>query len=150
MGPERPVPSRLCGAGGADKYGLTVEMFVPETVAEVAPTDPAFLAYMGLACVVVAVGLSIAGVQLLVTCETSSNTSSFSGNSVSCSFPFQGYGIAFLYMASLVAILGFVAFARCRTLSGMQYSWNPHAVAGLLAGASTFMLLFALVVTGIV
>ena len=123
-------------------------MEVRETVAEVPAPDVGFLPYWWMTFVILAVGLFVVGVQLLVTCEPGHITSGFSGGSVTCSYPFQGYGFAFLYASSLVVILGFVELARYRNLRGKPYSWNPYVVGGMLASGSTALLLLALLVTG--
>ena len=117
-------------------------------MAEVPAPDAGLLPYLGMILAVVSVGLFVVGVQLLVTCRPGLITSSFSGDSVRCSYPFQGYGLAFLYASSLAAILVFIELVRYRTLRGRSYSWNPYVVGGMLASGSTALLLLALLVTG--
>ena len=108
-------------------------------------SDPESLAYLGVSLVVVAVGLSVAGVQLLVTCEPGA----IAGNAVTCSYPFQGFGLAFLYAGGMVASLGFVAFARQRIARGVSPSWSPHVVGAMIAAGCSFLYLIALFLTGL-
>jgi hypothetical protein len=60
---------------------------------------------------VLSVGLLVIGVLLLTTCQTVTTVGPFS-TSVGCEYPFQGYGLVFLYLAALVTILSANLLAR--------------------------------------
>lgn len=66
---------------------------------------------VGLSLVICAVGLFMAGVQLLTTCKTTVNTSVLP-NTLSCVYPFQVDAFAFIYVAILFAITAGNVFAH--------------------------------------
>src|SRR5579864_5367235 len=63
----------------------------------------------GLAFAALAVGLLVIGVQLLTTCETTYDRIT---GAVSCPYPFQGYGLVFLYASALAIIVSVNLFGR--------------------------------------
>jgi hypothetical protein len=111
-------------------------------MAEGAERDAETYALLSILLAVLAVGLFVAGVDLLVTCEASMGTLPFGGTTVTCSFPFQGYGVLFLYAGSLVAVASSASLTQFRMLRGHKYDWDRRALfGGAVAGLTVFFLL---------
>lgn len=89
---------------------------IMRTVAQEQPPKDltALLRGLATATATLAVGLMILGVMLLVTCETVP-VSAFSPAS-RCAYPFQGYGVIFLYAAGLVTIISVNLFANAHSI----------------------------------
>jgi len=96
------------------------------------------------------VGFLVCGVLLVTTCQTTSIVGQFS-TTVGCNYPFQGYGLAFLYSAALVSILAANLLARSlqsarpsREAIQDRYIRSFFALVGV-----TVLFLFALLVLGV-
>ncbi|MGP8078052.1 MAG: hypothetical protein ACLQD8_02200 [Thermoplasmata archaeon] len=101
---------------------------------------------LGLASIAVAVGLFVAGTVLLVTCQPEML---ISGGGIGCSYPFQGYGLAFLFVSALVTILAFNILMHYRVLRGTESRGNPRRyVVSVIAGiaACAMLVLMALII----
>lgn len=99
-----------------------------------------------LSMLVVAVGLAVAGVVLLVTCETTQFVGPFGNVTIGCSYPFQSYGLAFLYAASLVVALEAFPVRRVLRSSGDGPAWDPKFVSVAVAAGATFLFIFVYII----
>jgi len=100
---------------------------------------------LGIATSVLGVGLFVAGVQLLVTCETSTNLSS---GSVGCTYPFQGYALWFLFFSGVSAIVAANLFASSvspTSPKGVRPTIRYVRSAILAMGFACLAIVFALV-----
>ncbi len=75
---------------------------------EVGRLSPDFFRGVGVAVATLAVGLLVIGIQLLVTCESGGG---FDSGVVGCTYPFQAWGVGFLYASAVVAIISANLFA---------------------------------------
>ncbi len=107
------------------------------------------LRVLGLCLVVLAVGLLVAGVLLLVTCTAKTIGSPFP-STVGCAYPFQGDGVAFLYVASLVTILAGNLFARSLEPqpAPKMMAERRYVASALVASIATVLFLVTLLVLG--
>ena len=85
-----------------------------------------------LASAVVAVGLSVVGLMLLVTCEAEQYVGPFGYTQIGCSYPFQTYGETFLLAAGIVGALTVVPISRIAHAGGRKYDWNPWFIVLLI------------------
>jgi hypothetical protein len=111
-------------------------------------TDALSYALSALLLMVVAVGLSVAGVILLVTCEATTIYPAFASPVTACSYPFEGYGAAVLYLGALTAIGSFAMYFRFRALRGLRFPWDyriPLAFAAL--GVTILYILVGLILS---
>jgi hypothetical protein len=111
---------------------------------EIAERDAGTYALGSILLTVVAVGLFVAGIDLLVTCEASSSSPPFGGTIVTCSYPFQGFGATFLYAGALVGLAASAMFVQFTKLRGRKYEWDPRAAFGLAAAAITLCFVLGL------
>ena len=100
-----------------------------------------------LVIAILAVGLSVIGVVLLVTCEVAQTLVPFGPAQVGCTYPFQGYGETFLLAAGLVGTLAFVPISRIAHARGRKYDWNPWLVALIIGTGLVFLYVAVLIVT---
>ena len=92
-----------------------------------------------LVLAMVAIGLSITGVFLLVTCEAAEFTDQFGYTTLGCTYPFQNYGRAFLYAASLVVTLELFPIHSVLLARGHHPIWSPsHTAVVTFAGLTLF------------
>jgi len=74
--------------------------------------SPAYVAsltrVLGMAVLVFAVGLLVAGITLLTTCQAVTLPDA----TVGCRYPFQGYGLASIWIASMATIVSANLLAR--------------------------------------
>jgi len=60
---------------------------------------------LGMCAMIISVGLLVIGSNLLTTCATKIASVSFGSTTGGCNYPFQIYGMFFIYLAALVVIL---------------------------------------------
>jgi len=92
-----------------------------------------------------AVGLFVAGVQLLVTCEPSTDISS---GLVGCAYPFQGYALWFLFFSGVSAIVAANLFASSisrPSANRVQPTTRYVRSAVLAMGFACLTIVFALI-----
>lgn len=104
-------------------------------------SDPASAYFLALSLAVAAVGLSVTGIILLVTCETTQFVSQFGNSTIGCRYPFQPYGLAFLYAASLVLALEAFPIHRVLRTKEPAPNWSPGFLSLVAAGGATFLFL---------
>ena len=80
-------------------------------------------------------GLLVLGVALLVTCEPGPiiTIAPNGQRSVSCSYPFQGYGQLILYFAALLGILDDYLLTQLRALRGTRVGYDYRVGFGFVA-----------------
>jgi hypothetical protein len=98
---------------------------------------------------IVAVGLCIAGVILLVSCETSTTLSPFGQTTTTCLFAFQGFGIEFLYAGALTAIGSGAMFFQFRAIRGYRLDWDYRMLFVLVAAVTTIAFVVAMLILGL-
>lgn len=103
-----------------------------------AKPDPTSSYLLILLLAMVAIGLSISGVFLLVTCETTEFTNRF-GNTLGCAYPFQIYGEVFLYVASLVVTFELFPIHGVLLARGHRPIWNPRHIAIVTVASLTML-----------
>ena len=97
-----------------------------------------------LSAAIAAATLSIVGAVLLVTCETTETTNQLGATSIGCTYPFQTYGIVSLYLASLVAVLGFFLARSYYIEPSARVRSDPMFLGVLAAIGATVLFVFAL------
>jgi len=112
------------------------------------PSDTESYALGAVFLLVAAVGLCVAGVILLVTCEASSSAPTFGQTTTTCSYPFQGWGSAFLYLGALTALGSCAMFFRFRALRGFVLSWDYRVFLVAVAVGVTVVFFLATLTLG--
>ncbi len=129
--PREHRPGHIGRCAIAFFYSVTLTLPVAD---EPQPTgSTALLRSLATATVTLAVGLMVLGVMFLVTCETVT-VSTFTGAS-GCTYPFQVYGVAFLYAASLVTIVSMNLFASAHSILGVRKEQRERSYVLSVMGA---------------
>jgi hypothetical protein len=108
------------------------------------------LRVLGASTVTLAVGLLVVGTLLLTTCQAETIVGPYT-TTVGCGYPFQGYGLAFLYAAALLTITAGNLFARAlkRGVMSQQFGDRLKVLSGLAFIGATGAFLFAFAVLGV-
>ena len=85
-----------------------------------------------LVSAIVAVGLSVIGLMLLVTCEAVQYVGPFGYAQIGCIYPFQTYGETFLLAAGMVGALTVIPISRIAHAGGRKYDSSPWFIVLLI------------------
>lgn len=102
--------------------------------------------FVGLSLAILSVGVLVIGVLLLVTCQTTTDTTT---GTVGCAYPFQTAGVVFLYLAFLLALGAGNVFAGSPALGPADAKagtnrWEASILVAVIVGLIMLALLTAI------